>query len=64
MTHANDLSSIAAAINGSSSASGVTASFADPNNLNSLTLSTTDGRDIALSAFASDGGATESVVIG
>ncbi|WP_444994890.1 flagellin N-terminal helical domain-containing protein [Aliikangiella sp. IMCC44359] len=60
----NDLTSIAAAINGSSSASGVTATFADPNNLSSLTLRTTDGRDIALSAFANATAGNDSIVIG
>lgn len=64
VTNANDLTSVAAAINGSSGASGVTASFSDPNNLSSLTLSTTDGRDIALSAFAVNGASNETVVIG
>src|SRR5690606_37459338 len=47
----NDLSALAAAINGRSSATGVTASFADPSDKSSLVLSTTDGRDIAISAF-------------
>ncbi|SDZ03324.1 flagellin [Nitrosomonas halophila] len=44
----NDLSALAAAINGVSSTSGVTASFADPSDKSSLVLSTTDGRDIAI----------------
>jgi flagellin len=64
VTNANDLSAIAAAINGSSSASGVTASFASSTNLSELTLSTTDGRDISLSAFANNTAGNDTVVIG
>ncbi len=64
ITNPNDLSSIAAAINGSALATGVTATFSDPNNLSSLTLSTVDGADIALSAFAIDGASNESITLG
>lgn len=46
-----DLSALAAAINGVAAGTGVSASFADPNNLASLTLSTTDGRDIRIRGF-------------
>ncbi|MET1255036.1 flagellin [Aliikangiella maris] len=64
ITNANDLTAIAAAINGSSTATGVTATFANPNNLSTLTLRTTDGRDIALSAFANATAGNDSITIG
>ncbi|MGG7054446.1 flagellin [Nitrosomonas sp. ANs5] len=57
----NDLSALAAAINGVSSATGVTASFADPSDKSSLVLSTTDGRDIAIDTFTHDGGGNEEI---
>jgi len=54
VTNSNDLSEIAAAINGVSGSTGVTATFADSTDKTSLTLSTTDGRDIDISAFTDD----------
>ena len=44
----NDLSNLAAAINGVAGSTGITASFANASNLSEITLSTADGRDIAL----------------
>ncbi len=64
VTNPNDLSTIAAAINGSSGASGVTATFTIQGNLSSLTLNTTDGRDIALSAFINATVGNDSIDIG
>ncbi len=64
VTNPNDLTAVAAAINGSSSASGVTATFSSSNNLSSLTLTTTDGRDIALSAFTNNTAGNDSITIG
>lgn len=60
----NDLSSLVSAINGVQSSTGITASFTTQGNTSSITLSTLDGRNIGIGAFASDGGATESVVFG
>ena len=53
-----DLTSLQSAINGVSQSTGITATFANPNDKSSLTLSTTDGRDIALAAFSVTGGAS------
>ena len=54
VTNSNDLSEVAAAINGVAGSTGVTATFADPSDKSSLTLKTTDGRDIDVSGFADD----------
>ncbi len=55
VTESSDLSSLATAINGASNTTGITASFTNGNK-NSLTLSTADGRNIALSALDISGG--------
>ncbi|HEX6707075.1 MAG TPA: flagellin [Albitalea sp.] len=60
----NDLSSLVSAINGVAGASGVTATFTTTSAKNSITLSTTDGRNINLQDYASTGGATETVSFG
>lgn len=51
VTDKSDLSSLAAAINGLQSTTGVTASFATPGDKSVLTFSTTDGRDIVVRDF-------------
>ena len=53
VTNSNDLSEIAAAINGAKDSTGVTAEFSG-NDRSSITLKTADGRDIDISAFADD----------
>lgn len=58
---ANDLTSLKTAINGASGATGITASFTTAGSTSSLTLSTTDGRDIALDTFAVSGASNESI---
>ena len=60
----NDLSSLVSAINGVAGAAGVTATFTSTTAKNSITLSTTDGRNINLQDYASTAGATESVSFG
>jgi len=60
----NDLSALVSAINGVAGTTGIAASFTSSSAKNSITLSTTDGRNIGLGAFASTGGATESIVFG
>jgi flagellin len=60
----NDLSSLVSAINGVAGATGVTATFTSTSAKNSITLSTTDGRNINMQDYASTGGATESVSFG
>ena len=60
----NDLSSLVSAINGVAGATGVTATFTGTSAKNSITLTTTDGRNINLQDYASTGGATESVSFG
>ncbi|HEX6707076.1 MAG TPA: flagellin [Albitalea sp.] len=57
----NDLSSVVSAINGVAGATGVTATFTNTTAKNSITLTTTDGRNINLQDYASTGGATETV---
>ncbi|SFD90656.1 flagellin [Nitrosomonas sp. Nm166] len=64
ITATNDLSALAAAINGSQSSTGVTASFTTVGDKSSLTLSTTDGRDIVLDTYANTGAAGATVSIG
>lgn len=51
VTDTSDLSGLASAINGLQTLTGVTASFSDPSNKSTLTLTTTDGRDISLQDF-------------
>lgn len=51
----SDLSSLAAAINGAQSLTGVTASFASTSDKSIITLSTTDGRDITVVDFNNSG---------
>lgn len=60
--NSNDLSEISAAINGVADSTGVTATFADPSDKSSLTLKTTDGRDIDIQSFT-DGGAGTAATI-
>jgi len=60
----NDLTELVNAINGVQGTTGVTATFTSSSSKASITLSTTDGRNILLDTFASTGGATESVSFG
>ncbi len=48
----NDLSSLVSAINGVQSTTGITADFTTAGNKSSITLSTLDGRNIGIGAFA------------
>ena len=64
ITDQNDLGGLVSAINGVAAATGITANFTTSSAKNSITLTTTDGRNIGLGAFASTGGATESIVFG
>jgi flagellin len=65
ITNVNDLSGVVAAINGVAGSTGVTASFANSSDKSSITLTTTDGRDIDIIGFADDdaggGGAAATV---
>jgi len=60
----NDLSNLVSAINGVQTASGVTASFSSSSTKSSISLSTTDGRNIVLSTFANSAGTTDTVSFG
>lgn len=60
----NDLSNLVSAVNGVQGSSGVTASFTTQGSKSSITLSTTDGRDINLSAFANSTAGNDSVTFG
>ena len=55
MTDKSDLSNLVSAINGVQGSTGVTASFTTSGSKASITLSTTDGRNIALDTFCRDG---------
>jgi flagellin len=52
ITDQNDLSNLVSAINGVAGTSGITATFTSSSSKNNITLSTTDGRNIELGAFA------------
>lgn len=64
VTDQNDLSSVVSAINGVAGTTGVTASFTSTSAKNSITLTTTDGRNIGIGAFAVSGASNESVTFG
>jgi flagellin len=60
----NDLSSLVSAINGVAGSTGVTATFSSTSTKNSITLSTTDGRNINLQDFANSTAGNDSVSFG
>ncbi len=64
VTDQNDLSSVVSAINGVQATSGVTASFTSASSKSSITLSTTDGRNIVLSGFANSTVGNDTVSFG
>jgi flagellin len=55
VTDPTDLTALMGAINGAAGTTGVTAAFTSTSAKNSLTLSTTDGRDISILDFSSTG---------
>ena len=64
VTDPTDLTALAGAINGAAGATGVTATFTSTSAKNSLTLSTTDGRDIEVQNFSSDGAGNQTATFG
>ncbi|MDC7708126.1 flagellin N-terminal helical domain-containing protein [Vogesella indigofera] len=64
ISNQSDLSSLVSAINGVSGTSGVTAEFTSTSNKGSITLSTTDGRNIGLGAFANSTAGNDSITFG
>jgi flagellin len=64
ITDVNDLSALAAAINGVANTTGVSASFASASNKSSITLTTSDGRNISLGAFANATAGNDSINFG
>jgi len=64
ITDVNDLSNLVSSINGVSGTTGVTATFTSTTAKNSITLSTTDGRNIGLLTYTNSGGATETISFG
>jgi flagellin len=60
----NDLGSLVSAINGVTGTSGVSATFTSSSSKNSITLTTTDGRNIALGAFANSTAGNDTVSFG
>jgi flagellin len=64
VTDQNDLSSLVSAINGVAGTTGITAAFTSTSAKNSITLTTTDGRNIGLGAFANSTAGNDSVRFG
>ncbi|MDH5479430.1 MAG: flagellin [Nitrosomonas sp.] len=60
----NDLSDLASAINGRQSSSGVTASFANPSDKSTLTLTDKEGNDILIEGFTHTTAAATATVTG
>jgi flagellin len=60
----NDLSNVVSAINGVAGTTGVTAAFTSTSSKNSITLTTTDGRNIEFEDYTNSAGATESISFG
>jgi len=61
VTDVNDLSNVVSAINGVAGTTGVTATFSSDSAKDSITLTTTDGRNINFEDYTNDAGATESI---
>jgi len=61
VTDQNDLSSLVSAINGQTSATGISADFTTAGNKSSITLTTSDGRNIGIGSFAVSGASNETV---
>ena len=64
VTDPTDLTSLVGAINGAQGTTGVTASFSSSSAKNSITLSTTDGRNIAIDTFSSTGAGAQTATFG
>lgn len=64
VTDQNDLGSLVSAINGVAASTGITATFSSTSAKNSITLSTTDGRNINLQDFANSTAGNDSVSFG
>ena len=64
VTDPTDLTSLVGAINGAQGTTGVTASFSSTSAKNSITLTTTDGRDIKIDTFASNTAADQTATFG
>ncbi len=60
----NDLSSLVSSINGVQGTTGVTASFTNTSSKAGITLSTTDGRNIAIDTYANTGAVGATVAVG
>jgi flagellin len=58
-----DLTALMGAINGAQGTTGVTATFTSSANKTSLTLTSSDGRDIAVDTFASTGAGNQTIVM-
>jgi flagellin len=61
ITDQNDLGGLISAINGVAGATGISANFTTSGNKSSITLTTTDGRNIGVGAFAVSGASNESI---
>ena len=61
ITDQNDLSALVSAINGVSSSTGITADFTTAGNKSSITLTTLDGRNVGIGAFANSTAGNQSI---
>jgi flagellin len=64
VTDPTDLTALVGAINGAQGTTGVTASFTSTSSKQSITLTTTDGRNIAIDTFASTGAGNQTATFG
>lgn len=64
ITDQNDLSNLVSAINGVQGTTGITAAFTTTGSKASITLSTTDGRNIGIDTFANSTAGNDTVVFG
>jgi len=62
ITDKNDLSELVSAINGVTSSTGITAEFTTSGDKSSITLKTTDGRNIGIGTFASNATGAQTIV--
>lgn len=60
----NDLTSLMSSINASQASTGVTATFTDPATKSGLTLTTSDGRDIAIEDYANSTAGDQTMTVG
>jgi flagellin len=61
ITNTNDLTTLAAAINGATSSTGITASFSNPLDKSQIQLNSSDGSDISIEHYLNTGNASSTI---